>query len=107
MKDIDYALLLRESHIRDGRVRLETLSLAKRIFVHPLTSHDIHLLLVNDLVNTLREAESIFGNADWQHISEARRLAILDVLFNLGKPRFLTFHKFIGAVKAGSGTLHR
>lgn len=100
-KDIDKGLLLRETHVRNGRVHIQTLALANRIFTKPLTTDDVQLLLVHDLKETIREARSVF-TSQWQSISEARKLAIIDVVFNTGLPHFKTFKKFIADVQAGN-----
>ena len=97
--EIDYGVVLRETHVRNGRVRINTLDLANRIFTKPLTEHDIQLLLTDDLNNVRKEAVGVFGQAVWQSISELRKEAILDVIFNLGLTRFKKFINFIGAVK--------
>ena len=100
--EIDYGVVLRETHVQGGRVRIGSLQLANRIFTKPLTEHDIQLLLTDDLNNVRKEAVGVFGQAVWQSISELRKEAILDVVFNLGLTRFKGFVNFIGAVKAGN-----
>ena len=100
VSDVDRGLLLREAYVRDGRIRISTLDLANRVFVRSLSKHDIRFLLVHDLVRTRHEAVSIFGEQLWHEISEARQLAILDLLFDLGRPRFEKFVKFISAVRS-------
>lgn len=97
--EIDYDLLLREAHIQNGRVRIGTLALANKVFIKPLTEHDIQLLLVDDLKSAQNDAISVFGAQLWGSIAEARREAILDTVFNLGLPHFQEFVNFIGAVK--------
>jgi len=56
-------------------------------------------LLENDIQRAIREASEIFGSTVWLSLDEVRQAVIIDMLFNLGKPRFLTFKKFIQAVK--------
>ena len=100
--EIDYGVVLRETHVRNGRVRINTLDLANRIFTKPLTEHDIQLLLVDDLNSVRKEAVGVFGQSVWSSIAETRKEVILDTLFNLGLPHFKTFVKFIDAVKQGN-----
>ena len=100
VNDIDYDVVLKETHVQNGRVRIGSLDLANRIFPNPLTEHDIGLLLTDDLNNVRREAVSVFGQSVWGSIDGVRKEAILDVVFNLGLPRFKQFVKFIGAVKS-------
>ena len=97
--EIDYPMLLQSSDIQRGRVFIQTLDLAEKLFVKPLTEHDVKLLLSNDLLGTRHSCVNVFGNGIWEDISEVRRLAIIDVMFNLGETRFRKFVKFIAHVK--------
>jgi lysozyme len=56
-------------------------------------------LLENDIQRAIKEATQIFGTYRWLSLDKVRQAVILDMLFNLGKTRFLTFKKFIQAVK--------
>ena len=100
VNDIDYDVVLKETHIQNGRVYINSLDLANRIFNQPLTEHDIGLLLTDDLNNTRKDAVAVFGQSVWDKIDGVRKEAILDVVFNLGLTHFKTFVNFIGAVKA-------
>lgn len=101
VKDIDYYLLLTDTDVHKGRIKISRLSVAKRIFTQPLSAHDIELLLVDDLKQVKREAVSVFGT-HWEQIDQVRQEAILDVLFNLGLPHFRAFKEFIKNVKIGN-----
>ena len=98
-RNIPHAVLLSETHIQNGRIHIQTLAVAQRVFPKPLTHKDIELLLVHDLNRTITEAKSVFGQQGWNNISENRKLAILDMLFNLGLTHFREFHKFINDIK--------
>lgn len=100
--ELDYDLLLRETHIENGRVRIKSLALAKRIFVKPLTEDDIHLLLLDDLKTTENDAVSVFGRELWGQIGVPRQEALIDTIFVLGLPHFEQFVNLISAVKAGN-----
>ena len=100
--ELDYDLLLQETHIENGRVRIKSLDLANRIFVKPLTKADIHLLLLDDLKSTQNDALTVFGAELWGKIGENRKEALLDTIFALGLPHFKEFEKMIGAIKAGN-----
>ena len=101
VNDIDYDVVLKETHIQNGRVHIKSLDLANRIFPKPLTKHDIGLLLTDDLNTTRKDAVTVFGQSAWNAIDGVRKEAILDTIFNLGLPHFKTFVNFIGAVKRG------
>ena len=102
VNDIDYDVVLKETHIQNGRVYINSLDLANRIFNQPLTEHDIGLLLTDDLNTTRKDAVTVFGQSVWNGIDGVRKEAILDVVFNLGLTHFKTFVNFIGAVKQGN-----
>ena len=59
-------------------------------------------LLENDIQRAIQDATEIFGTEIWLSLDEVRQAVILDMLFNLGKPRFLTFRRFIQAIKEGN-----
>ena len=99
VNDIDYDVVLKETHVQNGRVHINSLDLANRIFTRRLTEHDIGLLLTDDLNNTRKDAVAVFGQSVWNSIDGIRKEAILDVVFNLGLTHFKTFVNFIGAVK--------
>ena len=94
----EYRLMLEKSTVRNGRILISDLGLAKQIFSKPLTEHDIALLLVNDLKQTKSDAVLVFG-ADWEQIDTVRQEVIVNLVFNLGLPHFQGFHNFIDAVK--------
>lgn len=65
----------------------------------PLSDDVIGLLLAEDLEDAETDLIEVFPN--FQTFSEQRRLALFDMMFNLGKPRFLGFKKMIAAIKEG------
>ena len=100
VNEIDYNVVLTQTHVAKGRILITSLPLAEKIFTESLTEHDIQLLLTDDLNNVRKEAERVFGET-WQRLDSVRKEVIIDVLFNIGLPHFKQFHKFIAAVKAG------
>lgn len=84
--------------IGDKRVYIKDIDTAKTLLDTPLTDHEISLLLLSNLRNTVRDAEHVFGE-QWQTIDNARKEAIVDMLFNLGLPTFEMFEKTIAAIK--------
>ena len=99
VKEVDHQYVFSNTSVRNGRIYINKLDVAQRIFPDSLTEHDIDLLLTDDLKIVTKEAISVFGN-QWHDISEPRREAIIDTLFNLGLTHFKAFHNFIKAVKA-------
>ena len=62
-----------------------------------LTSSQVNLIFEDDLQRAIDDVESIFPG--FKEFSEARRAALIDMIFNLGKTRFLEFKKMIEAIK--------
>ena len=60
-------------------------------------------LLQGDLVEALKDAQSLFKNFD--KLNEARQGVIINMSFNLGKSRLSKFKKFIAAVDKGDWPL--
>jgi len=96
--NLDYDLLIESATIQQGRIKISSIESAKQIFTKPLTEHDMHLLLADDLKSVLTDAVRVFGS-DWHKIDTVRQEAILDIIYNLGLPHFKGFVKFIDAVK--------
>ena len=84
--------------VGDNRVYIDDIDTAREILNTPLTEAHIAVLLLSDLKRVAGEAESIFQGT-WQTLDAPRKESIVDVLFNLGQTRFMTFKKFIGAIK--------
>lgn len=53
-------------------------------------------MLVHDMEDAMKDVAKIFP--DYRSYSTDRRLALLDMLFNLGRTRFLGFRKMIAAI---------
>lgn len=52
-----------------------------------------------DLNNAIDSCRVIFGDDFFNSLSDCRKIAIVDMMFNLGVNKFLTFKKFIKAIK--------
>ena len=94
----DFHYILSATHIRDSRIYIAKLGVAKKIFDKPLSEHDIALLLTDDLKTVALQALDVFGDK-WAQIDEPRKQAIVDTIFNLGLPHFKEFEKFIANIK--------
>ncbi|KKN72271.1 hypothetical protein LCGC14_0412220 [marine sediment metagenome] len=62
-----------------------------------LPSHIIEELFLLDVTDAIKDAEDCVQNI--RFLSEPRQNVIVDMVFNLGKTRFLKFVKFIAAVE--------
>lgn len=95
----DYKAILEKGIVRDGRILIPTISLAKQVFPNPLTEYDMMLLLTDDLKTAQKDAIKVFGVTVWSKIESVRKEAILDLIYNLGLTHFREFTHFIDDVK--------
>jgi len=58
-------------------------------------------MLEEDIIDAQLDAATVFGADFWLTISEPRKDAILNMLFNLGRTKFLRFKKMIACIKSG------
>ena len=78
-------------------VGIETIGVGRNLKEVGLSDDEIDYLLVNDINRCKAEAKTF----DWyEDLNTVRREAILNLLFNLGKPRFLGFKKAIAALES-------
>jgi lysozyme len=64
-----------------------------------ITKAESRYLLMNDIAECKTDLQEIFP--DFDRYSEKRRIALLDLRFNLGPSRFRSFKKMIAAIKKG------
>ena len=64
-----------------------------------LRDHEIDLMLDTDIVLVVDEAEQYHW---FEALTDNRKLVVVDMLFNLGKPRFEKFKKMIAALEAAN-----
>lgn len=63
-----------------------------------LSEHMIDELFREDLAKHIREARIVVGNTFFDGMTEARQLALVSMLFTLGRSKFLKFEKAIEAM---------
>lgn len=56
-------------------------------------------ILIEDIEEAKRDLYAIFTRDFFDSLSDNQKIALVDMMFNLGMSRFLTFKKFILAVK--------
>jgi lysozyme len=78
-------------------VGIETIGVGRNLKDVGLSEDEIDYLLVNDINRCKAEAKAFHWYKD---LNTVRREAILNLLFNLGKPRFLGFKKAIKALES-------
>jgi len=73
-----------------------TIGYGRNLDDNPLTKEEAEYLLKNDLQKVAKEATKLGWYAD---LKPERRSVIIQMIFNLGLPRFLKFKKTIQAIK--------
>ncbi len=74
-----------------------TIGVGRNIEENGISEDEAHFMLVNDINKSISELQSIFSK--YKFFSENRKKALIDMIFNLGKTRFLKFKKMIKAIK--------
>lgn len=62
-----------------------------------ISENEAMILLVHDMERALQDIRNVFPN--FSDLPESRQDALTNMMFNLGKPRFLRFCKMIEVVK--------
>jgi lysozyme len=76
-----------------------TIGVGRNIEERGLSDDEIDFLLDNDIAIAEREVRSSF---DWfDDLSDVRQRVVIDMIFNLGMPRFKQFKNMIAAIEAG------
>lgn len=74
-----------------------TLGVGRNISDNGVSNATIEQMLIEDIEKTEGELDRIYPY--WCNLSENRQLVLLDMCFNLGAPRYLTFEKFWAALR--------
>ena len=56
-------------------------------------------ILYDDIDEAKRNLKTIFGNEFFESLKDSKKIALIDMMFNLGMVKFLTFKRFIFAVE--------
>ena len=67
-----------------------------------ITTKEAEFMLETDIAKALEDIDSVFGFKPFYALSNKRQMALIDMMFNLGRPRFKTFKKMIKAIKTGN-----
>ena len=74
-----------------------TIGIGRNIEDIGISLQEAECMLFNDIERVMKELEDIFD--DFDIFSETRKIALIDMIFNLGLTRFLKFKKMIAAIK--------
>ena len=77
-----------------------TVGIGHNIEDRGLTSTVIDLIFEEDLADAVKSASHIFGEV-FDSFSTIRKLAIVNLIFNLGETKFREFEKTIAFIRAG------
>ena len=64
-----------------------------------LSKSACEFILVEDIDEAKKNLYAVFTKKFFENLSDKQKIALIDMMFNLGLSRFLTFKKFILAVK--------
>lgn len=73
-----------------------TIGYGRNLEATGLSEEEAMLLLVHDVEKAISDTENVF--LDFSSYSQNRKNALIDMIFNLGRTRFLGFHKMIHAI---------
>ena len=111
MKPIDERRMLRQLTVHEG-TRLSpyyctagklTIGVGRNLDDLGITEVEAQFLLKNDYQRVLKECKWSLGY--WSQLTGTRKMVMVDMCFNLGLPRLMTFQKMLGALEARDGTL--
>lgn len=63
----------------------------------PLSTRAVETILEDDINEARGELDKLYPQ--WIHLTESRQNVLIDMMFNLGRPRYTTFTKFWDALK--------
>lgn len=76
-----------------------TIGIGHNLTDNGLSAKIIHLLVREDIEIARKDLDAIYP--EWCDLTRNRQLVLIDMCFNLGKPRYLTFKRFWKALKDG------
>ena len=74
-----------------------TIGVGRNIQDNGISEDEAIYMLRNDIERCKRELRGIFK--DFDSFDENIKMVLIDMIFNLGEPKFLKFKKFINAIK--------
>jgi lysozyme len=77
-------------------VGLLTIGFGRNLEHRGIRPDEAELMFQNDLTDALQDASRL---SYWERLNDARRMVVVDMVFNLGLPKFLTFKKMQAAME--------
>lgn len=78
-----------------------TIGVGRNLDDVPLSNDTIYQMLDEDICKAVNSATKIFGQQQFDSWSEPRQHAIVNMIFNLGEPKFSQFYNMLGAIRNG------
>ena len=66
-----------------------------------ISNREATVLLYNDIIEATESVRVVFSGFKFDEFSENRQAALIDMMFNLGRPRFVLFRNMIKAINDG------
>ena len=89
-----------EHKVYKDHLGIETIGVGRNLVDRGLSDDEINVLLANDI--NICENELNTKMPWWKDLDEIRRRCLIDLVFNLGMPRFSQFVKTIEHIKNGA-----
>jgi lysozyme len=86
-----------EHKVYKDHLGIETIGVGRNLVDRGLSDHEINVLLANDI--NICEEELNKKMPWWKELDEVRQRCLIDLVFNLGMPRFSQFVKTIKHLK--------
>ena len=64
-----------------------------------ISNREATVLLYNDIIEATESVRVVFSGFKFDEFSENRQAALIDMMFNLGRSRFIKFKKMITAIR--------
>lgn len=82
-----------------------TLGIGRNLDAKPLSNALVLAILREDVADAIADAKSVIGESLFESLSANRKLALINLAFNLGRSRLAGFTRMIRAIKSGQWTV--
>jgi len=77
-----------------------TIGIGRNIQERGLSDEEAYYLLTNDIKDAIEDSIKIIGNKDWQELGFNQKLAVINMMFNMGFNKFSEFKNTLRLIKA-------
>lgn len=79
-----------------------TIGIGRNLDDMGLSDTEIYFLLGNDIKRAVADLKTVLGDEIYRDLSDVRQEALVNMIFNLGRPTFEKFQNMIRAIKQGN-----